>query len=111
GDVNGRALLTHVGKYQGAIAADVVAGHDVRATADGPISPRVVFTDPQVAAVGHTGASAEDAGLRVRAVDHLTAGVAGGSFHGRGAPGTSRLVVAEEPGVLVGATFTGPETA
>ena len=38
-------------------------GRDAAATADGPGSPRVVFTDPQVAAVGHTLASAEAAGL------------------------------------------------
>ena len=110
GDVNGRALLTHAGKYQGGVAADVIAGHDVRATADGPLSPRVVFTDPQVAAVGHTVASAEEAGLRVRAVDVPTASVAGASFHGRNAPGVSRLVIDEGRDVVVGATFTGPET-
>ncbi|MDX6659434.1 MAG: hypothetical protein QOJ55_256, partial [Solirubrobacteraceae bacterium] len=111
GDVNGRALLTHAGKYQGGVAADVIAGRDVRATADGPVSPRVVFTDPQVAAVGHTVASAEEAGLDVRPVDVRTASVAGSSFRGRGAPGTSRLVLDENRGVIAGATFTGPETA
>ncbi|MDQ6749995.1 MAG: NAD(P)/FAD-dependent oxidoreductase, partial [Actinomycetota bacterium] len=54
GDVNGRALLTHAGKYQSRVAADVILGREARATTDGPLSPRVVFTDPQVAAVGHT---------------------------------------------------------
>jgi dihydrolipoamide dehydrogenase len=111
GDVNGRALLTHAGKYQGGVAADVIAGRDVRATADGVISPRVVFTDPQVAAVGHTVATAQEAGLDVRAVDTPTASVAGASFRGRNAPGTARLVLDERRGVLAGATFTGPETA
>ena len=70
-----------------------------------------MFTDPQVAAVGHTLASAEQAGLRARAVDHPTEAVAGGSFRGRNAAGTSRLVVDERRSVLAGATFTGPETA
>ena len=111
GDVNGRALLTHAGKYQGGVAADVIAGRDVRATTDGPVSPRVVFTDPQVAAVGHTVASAQEAGLEVRVVDQPTASVAGSSFRGRNAPGTARLVVDEQRGVIAGATFTGPETA
>jgi len=111
GDVNGRALLTHAGKYQGGVAADVIAGRDVRATADGPVSPRVVFTDPQVSAVGHTVASAHEAGLDVRAVDVPTASVAGSSFRGRNAPGTARLVLDERRGVIAGATFTGPETA
>jgi len=111
GDVNGRALLTHAGKYQGRVAADVILGGDARATSDGPMSPRVIFTDPSVAAVGHTLASAREAGMEVRAVDVPTSSVAGGSFYGRGAAGTSRLVVDEGRGVLVGATFTGPDVA
>ena len=113
GDVNGRALLTHMGKYQGRIAADVILGHPARIDplSDGALSPRVVFTEPQVAAVGHTLASAQEAGLEVRAVDFATSGTAGGSFYGRGAPGTSRLVVDEERRVLVGATFCGAEVS
>jgi pyruvate/2-oxoglutarate dehydrogenase complex dihydrolipoamide dehydrogenase (E3) component len=113
GDVNGRALLTHMGKYQGRVAADAILGR--RAVADprvdGALAPRVVFTDPQVAAVGHTLESALAAGIDARAVDHETVAVAGGSFYGRGAPGTSRLVVDEARRVLVGATFTGPDVA
>jgi pyruvate/2-oxoglutarate dehydrogenase complex dihydrolipoamide dehydrogenase (E3) component len=113
GDVNGRALLTHMGKYQGRIAADAILGRDgtLRHGADGPLSPRVVFTDPQVAAVGHTLASAQEAGLDVRAVDVGTSANAGGSFYGRNAPGTSRIVVDEARRVIVGATFTGAEVA
>ena len=110
GDANGRALLTHMGKYQGRIAADVILGKDARLVSDGPLSPRVIFTDPQVAAVGHTLASAEQAGLKVRALDVETGANAGSSFIGRNAPGTSRLVVDDE-GVIVGATFTGFEVA
>jgi dihydrolipoamide dehydrogenase len=111
GDVNGRALLTHMGKYQARIASDHILGKDVEATADKHGSPRVTFTDPQVAAVGHTLATAEEAGIRARAVDTPTSGTAGASFHGRDMPGTSRIVVDEERRVLVGATFVGPETA
>jgi dihydrolipoamide dehydrogenase len=85
GDVNGRSLLTHMGKYQAWIAAENILGGDVRAeeSAQGALAPRVVFTDPQVAAVGHTLASAREAGLPVIAVDHPTGGVAGSSFYGR----------------------------
>ena len=112
GDVNGRALLTHAGKYQGRVAADAILGDTAaKATADGPLTPRVIFTDPQVAAVGHTLASAQEAGLKVRAVDHPTAAVAGASYHGRNAPGTARIVVDEDRGVIAGATFTGPDIA
>ena len=110
GDANGRALLTHMGKYQARIAADVILGKDAQIVSDGPLSPRVIFTDPQVAAVGHTLASAEEAGLKVRAVDVETGANAGASFIGRNAPGTCRLVV-DQGGVIVGATFTGVEVA
>jgi dihydrolipoamide dehydrogenase len=111
GDVNGRALLTHMGKYQARLAADAILGKTVRLRSDGGASPRVIFTDPQVGAVGLTLAAATEAGLRVRAVDVETSGNAGGSFVGRGAPGTSRLVVDEERRVVVGATITGAEVA
>jgi dihydrolipoamide dehydrogenase len=112
GDVNGRVLLTHMGKYHARVAADAILGKDARASHDGPISPRVIFTDPQVAAVGHTLASAREAGLDVRAVDVPTQGNAGGSFYGRSeTPGSVRLVVDEDRRVIVGATFTGFEVA
>jgi dihydrolipoamide dehydrogenase len=111
GDVNGRALLTHMGKYQARIAGDHILGKQVTATADKHGSPRVTFTDPQVAAVGHTLAAAGQAGIEARAVDAPTSGTAGASFHGRNMPGTSRIVVDEERRTIVGATFVGPETA
>jgi pyruvate/2-oxoglutarate dehydrogenase complex dihydrolipoamide dehydrogenase (E3) component len=111
GDANGRALLTHMGKYQGRIVADRILGRDVPLRSDGPLSPRVTFTEPQVAAVGHTLASALDAGIDARAVDVPTGGNAGGSFVGKGAPGTARIVVDEQRRVIVGATFTGVEVA
>jgi pyruvate/2-oxoglutarate dehydrogenase complex dihydrolipoamide dehydrogenase (E3) component len=113
GDVNGRALLTHIGKYQARVAAEQILGRDVRAhqLADGPLAPRVVFTDPQVAAVGHTLESAESSGLRVRVVEHGTSATAGASYVGRNTPGVSRILVDEERGVLVGATFVGHEVA
>ena len=111
GDVNGRALLTHMGKYQARLAADAILGKEVRLRSDGGRSPRVIFTDPQVGAVGLTLAAAQEARLPVRAVDVETSGNAGGSFVGRGAPGTARLVVDGERRVVVGATITGAEVA
>ncbi len=111
GDVNGRALLTHMGKYQARIAADHILGADVAATCDKLGSPRVVFTEPQVAAVGRTLAAAKQAGIDARAVDVETAASAGASFVGRNADGNSRIVVDEKCRVIVGATFVGPGIA
>jgi pyruvate/2-oxoglutarate dehydrogenase complex dihydrolipoamide dehydrogenase (E3) component len=50
GDATGLMLFTHVGKYQGRVAASDMLGNGGRA--DYRAVPRVVFTDPQVAAVG-----------------------------------------------------------
>ncbi|HET6547176.1 MAG TPA: NAD(P)/FAD-dependent oxidoreductase [Solirubrobacter sp.] len=113
GDINGRALFTHMGKYQARVAADHVLGHDhaLAHGADGPLSPRVIFTEPQVAAVGHTTESAEKAGLVVEVYETSTSGNAGGSFYGRNAPGTTRWIVDSERRIVVGCTITGAEVA
>lgn len=113
GDANGRAPLTHAGKYQARVAADDILGRGrtLAPLADGPLVPRVIFTEPQVAAVGHTQASARDAGVAVRCVDVETSGNAGGSFTGHDAPGRSMLVIDERRNVIIGATFTGVDVA
>jgi pyruvate/2-oxoglutarate dehydrogenase complex dihydrolipoamide dehydrogenase (E3) component len=112
GDLNGRALFTHMAKYQAAIVSGAILGRDMVAShlADGPQSPRVVFTEPQVAAVGHTTESAAAAGLAVRVVDIPTEANAGGSFT-RNPRGTTRFLVDEKRDILVGVTITGSEVA
>ena len=52
GDVTGVRLLTHVGKYQGDVAAANILGESREANYEAV--PDVVYTDPQVAAVGAT---------------------------------------------------------
>jgi pyruvate/2-oxoglutarate dehydrogenase complex dihydrolipoamide dehydrogenase (E3) component len=111
GDANGRALLTHMGKYQARLAVDHILGRPVQLRSDARQSPRVIFTEPQVAAVGYTLSGAREAGLNVRAVDQPTGANAGGSFVGHDAPGMTRLVIDEDRGVLVGATFTGVDVS
>jgi dihydrolipoamide dehydrogenase len=111
GDVNGRSLLTHMGKYQAWVAARNLLGEALEAIAEGLGSPRVTFTDPQVAAAGRTLEQALGDGVAARAVDVPTDGTAGASFQGKGTGGTSRLVLDEGSDRIVGATFTGFETA
>ncbi len=111
GDVNGRALLTHMGKYQAWVASEQILGREARATSEALGSPRVTFTDPQVAAVGKTLAEAQSVGIDAVAVDVNTGSTAGASFYGKGVAGTCRLVIDRGRGVPVGATFTGFETA
>jgi pyruvate/2-oxoglutarate dehydrogenase complex dihydrolipoamide dehydrogenase (E3) component len=121
GDINHRALLTHQGKYQARIAGDVIAaraqgvplletdrwGMHV-ATADHSAVPQVVFTDPEIGCAGLTLAQAEQAGLRVRAVDQDMGAVAGASLYADGYTGRARMIVDLDREVLVGMTFAGP---
>jgi pyruvate/2-oxoglutarate dehydrogenase complex dihydrolipoamide dehydrogenase (E3) component len=108
GDCNGRAPLTHMGKYQGRVAGDVILGKDAADLAGEELVPRVTFTDPQVCAVGLTEAQARDKGLEVTAVRYGTGDVPGAYVLGNGVRGTSQLVVDDARRVVVGATFTGP---
>jgi dihydrolipoamide dehydrogenase len=52
GDITGIWGLTHVGKYQGEVVASNILGE--RRDANYDAVPRVVYTDPQAAAVGAT---------------------------------------------------------
>jgi pyruvate/2-oxoglutarate dehydrogenase complex dihydrolipoamide dehydrogenase (E3) component len=111
GDVNGRSLLTHMGKYQAHVLSEILDGHPGAVSGDDTTAPRVVFTDPQIAAAGLTLRAALDQGLDARAYDVPSSATAGGAFHGSGTPGTARIVVDERRGVIVGATFTGTDVA
>jgi pyruvate/2-oxoglutarate dehydrogenase complex dihydrolipoamide dehydrogenase (E3) component len=119
GDVTGRALLTHQGKYAARAVGDLLAakaaGAEVDAspwsphtnTADHYAVPQVVFTDPEVASVGLAGA---EEGAPHRVVD-IDIAVAGSSLHADGYAGKARIVVDTEREVLVGVTFVGQDVA
>lgn len=115
GDVNGRALLTHQGKRQARVVVahllDRPGGALLADEPDGGRSPRVTFTEPQVAAVGYTLDAARDAGIDAIAVDAPSDGTAGASFIGKNAGGTTRFVIDREGEHLIGATFVGAGVA
>ena len=138
GDVTGRVATTHQGKYQGRVVGDVVAARfgdpdadgaptagerapavgsapepwsRFAATADGVASPQVVFTRPEVAAVGHTEASAREAGIDVRVVRYDLGNVSGAAVRAEDYAGSAQLVVDAAREVVVGATFVGPDAA
>ena len=115
GDINGRALFTHMGRYQARLAVDHILGHEHAVThgADGALSPHVTFTDPQVASVGHTTESATRAGIEFDTYDTETSGTAlpnvGGFYYAPNAAGTTRFLVDRERRTLIGCTITGSE--
>jgi dihydrolipoamide dehydrogenase len=122
GDVNHRALLTHMGKYQARVCGDVIAARakgrpeasapapwsQYSSTADSCAVPQVIFTDPEVAAVGLTEAEAKARGMSVRSVDYDIGRVAGAGLYADGYKGHARMVVDQARSVLVGMTLIGP---
>ena len=72
---------------------------------------RVVFTEPQVASVGTTLEAALAAGVNANTYDAPTSGTTGALFHGRDTPGTSRIVIDDVRGVIIGASFTGADVS
>jgi dihydrolipoamide dehydrogenase len=70
--------------------------------------PQVVFTLPEVAAVGVTAEQATAAGLRVRVVEYEIGNVAGASLFADGYTGHAQMVVDEDRSVIVGMTLVGP---
>jgi dihydrolipoamide dehydrogenase len=121
GDVNHRALLTHMGKYQGRACGDAIvarakgdlsgdapAWSKFTATADHASVPQVVFTDPEVASVGLTHDRAVAAGLNVRSIDYELGNVSGAALLADGYAGHARMTVDEDRKVIVGVTFSGP---
>jgi pyruvate/2-oxoglutarate dehydrogenase complex dihydrolipoamide dehydrogenase (E3) component len=102
GDVTGVALFTHLGKYQGRVAAANGAG--VEAHADYRAIPSSVFTDPQVASVGNT--SGEGAVVSKWDVSKVSRA---STFQKPKRPGFVKLFADPDRRVLVGAVLVGPE--
>lgn len=109
GDVTGVAMFTHVAKYQGRIAADTILGRPRPATYHG--IPRVVFTDPEIAAVGLTAEAARRAGHRVveSRVDLAEALARPWTYQQDDPSGALGLVADADAGVLLGAWGMGPQ--
>lgn len=123
GDANGRTLLTHQGKYQARAAGEAIAArhHGTElldapwgthaATADHGAVPRVVFSDPEVAAVGLTEREARGKHLEIRVLEQDLGAVAGASLHAEGYVGRAKLVIDERRQVIIGATFLGQDVS
>jgi pyruvate/2-oxoglutarate dehydrogenase complex dihydrolipoamide dehydrogenase (E3) component len=99
GDVNGIALLTHVGKYQARIAAYDIAGRETRA--DYRAIPATVFTDPQVATVGEL--EGKIATWKLTSTPRLS------TWERPKRPGFLKLAADPDRRVLSGAVAVGPE--
>ncbi len=114
GDVNHLALLTHMGKYQARVCGDAIAARaagrepTVRDLSSKTCVPQVIFTIPEVAAVGLTPDQAEQAGHRIRTVEYDIGKVAGASLFADGYQGGAQMVVDEDRRTILGLTLAGP---
>ncbi|WP_116246671.1 NAD(P)/FAD-dependent oxidoreductase [Nocardiopsis sp. FIRDI 009] len=107
GDATGRAMFTHVAKYQGRVVADNILG--LGRSADYTAVPRVVFSDPEIAAVGLTEERARAQGVdAVTAEVDVPANLARPWTYSIDPEGTLGLVADRASGVLVGAWAFGP---
>ncbi|MDX8051576.1 NAD(P)/FAD-dependent oxidoreductase [Lentzea sp. BCCO 10_0798] len=100
GDVTGQWNLTHVGKYQGRVAAANILG--TPAEVDYNAVPRVVFTSPEVAAVG----AAEG---KYTATAHLSGVARTATYTREYATRPGFLTLVSDGEVLTGAYAVGPE--
>ncbi|MEU3231162.1 NAD(P)/FAD-dependent oxidoreductase [Nocardiopsis alba] len=107
GDVTARSMFTHVAKYQARVVADNVLGGS--RVADYTGVPRVVFSHPEIAAVGLTEEQARDQGVDVTTSEvDLTEVLARPWTYATDPIGRLGLVADRGRGVLVGAWAFGP---
>ena len=123
GDVNGRNMVQHQGRYQARVASDAILARSKQlplstkpfvpyiAIADHSLVPQVVFTDPEVAFIGLTEAAALKKGYKVKAVEFDMAKLSGAVLRQDGYKGHAKMVVDVDKEVIVGMTIVGPEVA
>jgi dihydrolipoamide dehydrogenase len=107
GDVTGVALFTHVAMYQGRLVADNILGRQRTASYQG--IPRVVFADPEIAAVGLTTAQARAAGISVASAEiSLADAIARPWTYERDPRGTLGVIADRDRRILAGAWAVAP---
>ncbi len=107
GDVNAIMPFTHVGMYQGRVVADAILGRSRAANYEG--IPRVVFGQPEIAAVGLTAAKAYAAGHTILTAElDLAQSLARPWTYEKEPSGTLGLVADADTDLLLGAWAVGP---
>ncbi|SEN31761.1 dihydrolipoamide dehydrogenase [Mesobacillus persicus] len=104
GDVVPGPPLAHKASYEGKIAAEAIAGHASEIDYLG--IPAVVFSDPELASVGHTEASAKEEGLDIVAAKFPFA-ANGRALSLNESDGFMKLITRKEDGLIIGAQIAG----
>jgi dihydrolipoamide dehydrogenase len=107
GDVTGVMPFTHVGMYQGRVACADIAGQQVRAGYTA--IPRVVFSDPEIAAVGLTEEQAEERGVETASARvQLADAIARPWTYEQDPRGEIGIIADRNGGTLIGAWAVSP---
>ena len=107
GDVTGIMPFTHVGMYQARVAATTLLGQSRTANYEG--IPRVVFGDPEIAAVGLTAKAARAAGHQLLTSElDLAESIARPWTYAKDPRGTLGLVADGQENRLLGAWAVAP---
>lgn len=104
GDIVPGPPLAHKASYEGKIAAEAIAGHASEIDYLG--IPAVVFSDPELASVGYTEASAKEEGIDVIAAKFPFA-ANGRALSLNESEGFMKLITRKEDGLIIGAQIAG----
>lgn len=104
GDIVAGPPLAHKASYEAKVAAEVISGE--KSAVDYLGIPAVCFTEPELATVGHTEASAKEEGLDVKAAKFPFA-ANGRALALNETNGFVKLVTLKDSGLLVGAQVAG----
>jgi dihydrolipoamide dehydrogenase len=108
GDITGKIQLAHVASTQGLVAASNAAGKTKKMEYD--IVPSVIYSNPEVAAVGITEAEAKAKGLSVKTGTFATVGN-GRSVILNSTSGFAKVVSEANTGEILGATIMAPHAS
>lgn len=107
GDVTGKAMLAHVASAQGMVVAEHIAGHQVEMSYRAV--PSVIFTHPEIAAVGATEQELRTAGVKYK-VSKFPFSANGKALVLGETMGTVKILANEE-GVILGSSIMGPQAS
>lgn len=108
GDIVSGPQLAHKASYEGKIAAEAISGH--KSEIDYLAIPAVVFSDPELATVGHSEASAKDAGIEIN-VAKFPFAANGRALALNETDGFMKLIVRKDDGVVIGGQIAGPNAS
>lgn len=109
GDIAGQPMLAHKASYEGVLVAEVIKGHN--RVYDAKIVPAVVFTDPEIAAVGMTESEAKAKGHTELKVGKFPFAANGRAVSMMETDGFVKIIADAKSHVVLGVHIVGPEAS